>query len=267
MGLFILHRRGSSPRRISSPSSSTCWHSRSASTSSPSRSSGSSLDATSRSPPAAVFLTSRGAPVRLAGAGRRGMAGVGRRVPGPLLRPLVGRPPVPVPDGLLRLGRRAGSGRSWRSTRGSPWGRDRDGVARRGSPVLRHVGVPFVVCRVVDLALTRERFRRAFVVVIPPPCRTIWYLRWGREAETFVSFHNFQTFPGYGVDGSQSSLSSLLGLGVLTRRDDDHARSTGAGPCWCRDRASRSGGSLGRGSRRCRGVSGLWLPGSWCSGP
>jgi hypothetical protein len=77
-----------------------------------------------------------------------------------------------------------------------------------------HVGIPFVVAATVDLALTRERFRRAFVVVIPTALWMIWYLGWGREAQNFVSFHNFSTLPGYVGDGFSSSLSTLLGLAV-----------------------------------------------------
>ena len=77
-----------------------------------------------------------------------------------------------------------------------------------------HVGIPFVVAAFVDVVLTRERFRRAFVFVIPTVLWMIWYLGWGREAQNFVSFHNFSTLPGYVGDGFSSSLSSLLGLAV-----------------------------------------------------
>jgi hypothetical protein len=77
-----------------------------------------------------------------------------------------------------------------------------------------HVGIPFVVAATVEIALTRERFRRAFVVVVPTALWMVWYLGWGREAQNFVSFHNFSTLPGYVADGLSSSLSTLLGLAV-----------------------------------------------------
>ena len=99
-----------------------------------------------------------------------------------------------------------------------------DGESRRGDVIatalltvgllFSGLGVPFVVMAVVDIALTRERFQRAFVVVVPTALYALWYLRWGRDAETFISFHNFQTLLGYVSDGLASSLSSLLGLGV-----------------------------------------------------
>jgi hypothetical protein len=77
-----------------------------------------------------------------------------------------------------------------------------------------HVGIPFVVAATVDIGLTRERFRRAFVVVVPTALWMAWYLGWGREAQNFVSFHNFTTLPGYVADGFSASLSTLLGLAV-----------------------------------------------------
>jgi len=76
------------------------------------------------------------------------------------------------------------------------------------------LGVPFVIMVFVDLALTRDRFRRAFVFVIPTALYAIWYLGWGREATTFISFHNLQTLIGYVADGIASGLSTLIGLAV-----------------------------------------------------
>lgn len=78
----------------------------------------------------------------------------------------------------------------------------------------QHVAIPFVVAAAIDIALSRARFRRAFVIVIPTAIWLLWYLGWGRDAQNFVSFHNFQTLFGYVGDGLASSLSSLLGLAV-----------------------------------------------------
>ena len=71
-----------------------------------------------------------------------------------------------------------------------------------------------MVAATIDIGFTRDRFRRAWVVAIPTAFWFAWYFGWGREAENFVSFHNFQTLIGYVADGLSSSLSSLLGLAI-----------------------------------------------------
>ncbi len=97
-----------------------------------------------------------------------------------------------------------------------------DSETRRGditAAVLLIVGlfsqdaaIPFVAAATVDIALTRDRWRRAYVVVIPTLLWFAWYVGWGRYAQNFVSLHNFSTLPGYVADGLASSLSSLVGL-------------------------------------------------------
>jgi hypothetical protein len=77
-----------------------------------------------------------------------------------------------------------------------------------------NVGIPFVVGVTLEVALTRERFRRAYIVVIPTALWGLWYLGWGHTAQTFISFHNFANLPSYMTDGLASSLANLLGLGV-----------------------------------------------------
>ena len=42
----------------------------------------------------------------------------------------------------------------------------------------------------------------------------LWYVGWVRDAQNFVSLHNFQTLIGYVGDGLASSLSTLTGLAV-----------------------------------------------------
>ena len=39
----------------------------------------------------------------------------------------------------------------------------------------------------------------------------IWYLGWGHNAETFISFTNFATSPSYVLDGLSPSLATWLG--------------------------------------------------------
>jgi hypothetical protein len=78
----------------------------------------------------------------------------------------------------------------------------------------QHAAIPFVIAATIDIAFTRERFRRAYVVVLPTVLWFAWYVGWGRDAQNFVSFQNFQTEFGYVADGLSSSLSSLVGLAV-----------------------------------------------------
>ena len=70
-----------------------------------------------------------------------------------------------------------------------------------------------------------------------------WYFGWGREAQNFISFHNFQTELGYIGDGLASSFSSLLGLAAP--RDDTAISPLDWGRPLLRRGvvASRSGGS------------------------
>jgi hypothetical protein len=72
--------------------------------------------------------------------------------------------------------------------------------------------IPFVAAATVDIALTPQRWRRAYVVVVPTLLWLAWYVGWGRDAQNFISFHNFSTLLGYVADGLASSLSSLSGL-------------------------------------------------------
>jgi hypothetical protein len=97
-----------------------------------------------------------------------------------------------------------------------------DGRTRRGDVIAavllaialfcQHAAIPFVIAATIDIAFTPQRFRRAYVVVLPTVLWFAWYVGWGRDAQNFVSFHNFQTEFGYVADGLSSSLSSLTGL-------------------------------------------------------
>jgi hypothetical protein len=75
------------------------------------------------------------------------------------------------------------------------------------------LGIPFVVGATVWIAYGADRFRRAWVVAIPTAVFGLWYLGWGHEAQTFISFHNFANLPSYVPEGFASSISSYLGLG------------------------------------------------------
>ena len=76
------------------------------------------------------------------------------------------------------------------------------------------LGIPFVAGATLEIALGRDRWRRAFVVVIPTALWLLWYAAWGHNAHTFISVHNFANSPSYVLDGLASSLATLVGLGV-----------------------------------------------------
>jgi len=77
------------------------------------------------------------------------------------------------------------------------------------------LGVAFVAGVTVELAFGRDRWRRAYVVVIPTFLWLLWYAGWGHEAETFISFKNFAYTPSYIADGLASSIATLVGLGSI----------------------------------------------------
>ena len=64
---------------------------------------------------------------------------------------------------------------------------------------------------------------------MPTALWLIWYLGWGHNAETFISFTNFARSPSYMLDGLSASVATWVGLGTLAY---DVARSTGAGRSW-----------------------------------
>jgi hypothetical protein len=77
------------------------------------------------------------------------------------------------------------------------------------------LGVAFVAGATAEIAFGRDRFRRAWVVVIPTLLWLIWYAGWGHTAQTFISFHNFTQTPKYVLDGLASSIATWVGLGSV----------------------------------------------------
>ena len=74
------------------------------------------------------------------------------------------------------------------------------------------LGIPFVAGATIQLAFDRERWRRAYVVVVPTALWLLWYAGWGHEAQTFISLTNFARSPNYVFDGLGTSLATWLGL-------------------------------------------------------
>ncbi|MGC1801354.1 MAG: hypothetical protein WA701_13290 [Solirubrobacterales bacterium] len=77
------------------------------------------------------------------------------------------------------------------------------------------LGIPFVAAATILVAVTPERFSRAYVVAVPTALWLLWYLGWGHNAETFVSLTNFARSPTYMLDGLSASIATWVGLGTL----------------------------------------------------
>jgi hypothetical protein len=78
------------------------------------------------------------------------------------------------------------------------------------------LGIPFVAGATIQLAFDRERWRRAYIVVVPTALWLLWYAGWGHEAETFISLTNFARSPNYILAGLGASLATWLGLNPTT---------------------------------------------------
>jgi hypothetical protein len=72
--------------------------------------------------------------------------------------------------------------------------------------------LPFVAGALVAIVIGRAPVSRLFVVAVPAVVFALWWLGWGREADTAISAANIATAPQFVIDGFAASLSSLLGL-------------------------------------------------------
>jgi hypothetical protein len=78
------------------------------------------------------------------------------------------------------------------------------------------LGLPFAVGAVVD-ALQKRRTRgwgRLYVAVVPLVLFALWYLGWGRDAESHMTLHNVFTAPRFVIESAAIALGSLFGLGT-----------------------------------------------------
>jgi hypothetical protein len=85
--------------------------------------------------------------------------------------------------------------------------------------VLLSVGVtfsslclPFIAAACVDVALRGERLRRLFVVAVPALLYAAWWVGWGHDADTALSFHNAAATPNFVFDAAATVFASLFGL-------------------------------------------------------
>ena len=74
------------------------------------------------------------------------------------------------------------------------------------------VGLPFAVGAAVLVATGPEWRRRAWIVAVPVVLFALWWLGWGREADTAISFDSVTAAPAYLLAGVASGISALLGL-------------------------------------------------------
>lgn len=75
------------------------------------------------------------------------------------------------------------------------------------------LGVPFAVGAVVEwLTNPRRRDRRWLVPLAPIAFYILWWLGWGREAESDVSLSNLPDLPRYVWDAASAAMTSMLGL-------------------------------------------------------
>lgn len=79
------------------------------------------------------------------------------------------------------------------------------------------LAVTFAVAAAVDVLQHRRSrgLRRAYLVLVPVFLFGLWYLGWGRDAESHLTLANVLASPQFLLDGIASSLDSLLGLGTV----------------------------------------------------
>jgi hypothetical protein len=79
------------------------------------------------------------------------------------------------------------------------------------------LGVAFAVGAAVDVLQRGRRrgWRRAYLVGIPLLFYAVWYVGWGRDAESHISLHNVLESPFFVLKGISGSLGSLLALSTI----------------------------------------------------
>jgi hypothetical protein len=78
------------------------------------------------------------------------------------------------------------------------------------------LGLPFAVGAAVDV-LQKRRARgwgRVYLVAVPLVLFALWYLGWGRDAESHMTLHNVFASPRFVIESAAIALGSLFGLGT-----------------------------------------------------
>lgn len=78
------------------------------------------------------------------------------------------------------------------------------------------LGVPFAVGAAAAILVGRREdwLRRSYVVVVPAVLFILWYLGWGREAQTFLTVENVLESPRFVAEAIASVTGALVGLGT-----------------------------------------------------
>jgi hypothetical protein len=84
-----------------------------------------------------------------------------------------------------------------------------------GSMLFSSVWLAFAIGAAVDVVLRRDERdwrRRAYVVLLPAVLYAIWWLGWGNNGESSISWHNIATTPLFVIDSFAAALGALFGL-------------------------------------------------------
>jgi hypothetical protein len=76
------------------------------------------------------------------------------------------------------------------------------------------IALAFAAGVAVAIALKRGPLRRGWVIAVPILLYAVWYVAWGQQGPSELTFGHVATSPAYVLDGFASSLGSLLGLGT-----------------------------------------------------
>jgi hypothetical protein len=74
------------------------------------------------------------------------------------------------------------------------------------------LGLPFALAAAVIVGTAPGRRSRIWIVAVPVLLYALWWIGWGRDADTSVSFESVAGAPGYALAGLANSISALLGL-------------------------------------------------------
>jgi hypothetical protein len=75
------------------------------------------------------------------------------------------------------------------------------------------VGLAFALGALMDVAFGRRPgAQRAYVVIVPLALYGVWWIGWGRNAQSYLSFHNLVDLPKFVFQSGGAAFTSALGL-------------------------------------------------------
>jgi hypothetical protein len=114
------------------------------------------------------------------------------------------------------------------------------------------VGVPFLAGAAIAAATGPRPVARAWIVAVPAILFALWWLGWGSESDTHLSFDGVAKSPEYLLAGLANGVAALLGLGASSGTIE------GTGLEWGRV-VLFSVGALAVWRARVAGVASRWL--------